>query len=900
MADRSVAIRLTAHVQGVVAGFKTAGKAAEDFGSRTMGAISKNSQHINTLSNQVGAFGLAAVAAAGLAVKRFADFDEAMSNVAATGDDARDSIDQLRDAAIDAGARTKFSASEAANAIEEMAKAGVSAADILGGGLDGALDLAAAGNLGVAEAAGIASVALKQFKLDGEDVSHVADLLAAGAGKAMGDVTDLGAALRQAGQVASATGLSIEETTAGLAAFASAGLLGSDAGTSFKAMLQRLTPQSAEAQRKMDELGISAYDAQGQFIGLEAFAGNLEGALKDLTPEARNAALATIFGSDAVRAANVLYEEGAEGIAEWTEKVDDSGYAAEVAAVRMDNLKGDIEEFTGSLETAFIKTGEGANGPLRSLVQSATDVVNAFSDAPTAVQNVTLALVGGGGLIALGVAGLGKLVVGITETKAALTALGISGKTATLAVAGVGTALGIAAVGLTIWAQRAAEARARTEAFQDTLDEFGNVTDQTLSKINESLSEDRNDWLANLFGKDAESLIDKAKRLGLAVEDLQGYILGEADAIDRVTAATDAYLEANDSTVSDRNQAELVIGSVVNVLDEESRALTDAEKAAAQKAAADEAAGVAAEDVAESYATTTTVIEDQVDALEGLLEAQREQAGVVLSQREAQRGYEASLDAATEAIKKSVEAGMSQAEMLDVSTEAGRANQSALDDIAESGRDLIDSMRENGASQEELQAAMQRSRDDVVAFGIAMGMSEEDANSLADELKLIPSEVPITVVTNTAEATAQIEAFRLKYAGKSIGEISMQIRLDAPNLSAAQVAEATRYTGAAAAYLNKPPRASGGAVTGGKQYLVGENGPEIVTMAGSGVVTNAAASRAQYTNVGYQPGGGSGPAAMGGFGGYQFGDVSIVAADPRAAMSEFDAHLRFKMAGRPA
>ena len=170
-------------------------------------------------------------------------------------------MDLLREASIEAGKRTVFSATEAAGAVEELAKAGIATADILAGGLNGALDLAAAGGLDVAEAAGIAAIALKQFNLAGDQMPHVADLMAAGAGKAMGSVSDLGMALRQAGQVANMTGLTIEETTAGLSAFASAGLLGSDAGTSFKAMLQRLTPQSAEAQGKMDELGISAYDA---------------------------------------------------------------------------------------------------------------------------------------------------------------------------------------------------------------------------------------------------------------------------------------------------------------------------------------------------------------------------------------------------------------------------------------------------------------------------------------------------------------------------------------------------------------------------------------------------------------------------------------------------------------
>ena len=107
-----------------------------------------------------------------------------------------------------------------------MAKAGVSTKDILGGGLKGALSLAAAGSLDVAEAAEISASALTQFKLSGDKIPHLADLLAAGAGKAQGSVQDLGAALNQSGLVAASTGLSIEETTGVLAAFASAGVDG--------------------------------------------------------------------------------------------------------------------------------------------------------------------------------------------------------------------------------------------------------------------------------------------------------------------------------------------------------------------------------------------------------------------------------------------------------------------------------------------------------------------------------------------------------------------------------------------------------------------------------------------------------------------------------------------------
>jgi TP901 family phage tail tape measure protein len=309
---------------------------------------------------------------------------------------------QLRDAAIQAGADTAFSAEEAAKGIEELAKAGVSTKDILNGGLMGALSLAAAGEMSVGDAAEIAATALTQFKLEGKDIPHVADLLAAGAGKAQGSVQDLGMALKQSGLVASQYGLSIEETVGGLAAFASAGLIGSDAGTSFKTMLQSLTPTSKQAQAKMDELGFSAFDASGNMKSLSAIADNLRQSMHDLTPEQRNAAMSIIFGSDAVRAASVLYENGADGIQKWIDNVNDAGYAALTASMNQNNLAGDLEKLHGSIDSVFLKSASGVNDVLRSWAQGANGLVDAIGSIPAPLLNVGLGVTGViGGMMAL-------------------------------------------------------------------------------------------------------------------------------------------------------------------------------------------------------------------------------------------------------------------------------------------------------------------------------------------------------------------------------------------------------------------------------------------------------------------------------------------------------------------
>lgn len=377
--------------------------------------IDKHSADIDKISKSFLGVGSAALAGVGLAIKTAADFDQSMSSVAATGNDARQNIDALRDAAIDMGAKTSFSAGEAASGIENLLKAGVDAKEVIGGGLQGALDLAAAGTIDVGDAAEIAATAMTQFKLSGKDVPHIADLLAAGAGKAQGEVSDMGMALKQSGLVASQFGLNIEDTTGTLAAFASAGLIGSDAGTSFKTMLLALANPSKESAKLMRELGITAYDANGQFVGITSLAGQLQEKLGGLDQATRDQALAQIFGNDAVRAANVLYKQGSTGITDWIGKVNDSGYAAETAHTKLDNLKGDLEQLRGSLETALIGAGEGAQSPLREMVQSLTDLINKWNELDDATRSNVVKVVAtiGGILVSVGI--LGKLAVAGSE-----------------------------------------------------------------------------------------------------------------------------------------------------------------------------------------------------------------------------------------------------------------------------------------------------------------------------------------------------------------------------------------------------------------------------------------------------------------------------------------------------
>jgi TP901 family phage tail tape measure protein len=387
----------------------------------------KSEQHLNKVAKASTGVGLALVAVSLVAIKTSADFEQAMSNVAATGVEARVALGDLERAALTAGKTTQYSAVEAAGGIEDMIKAGVSAKDVYGKGLQGALSLAAAGTLDLRKAAELAATAMAQFELSGEDMPHIADLLAAGAGKAQGTVEQLGFALKYVGPVANSMNISIEQTVGVLAELANVGILGEQAGTSFRGMLLALTSPSKVARDEMDRLGISMYDSEKNFIGMDGAAQQLHENMVGLTNAERDYSFGRIFGNAQVTAARTLYEGGAAAVAEWTAKVNDAGFAEKAASIRLDNLKGDLTKMVNQFKTAMIGAGGGAQGPLREMVQGVTGVIKAFNEMDAATQSgvLSMALKIGGLLLAFG--GMVKLITVLGGVRKAMIGIGAAG-----------------------------------------------------------------------------------------------------------------------------------------------------------------------------------------------------------------------------------------------------------------------------------------------------------------------------------------------------------------------------------------------------------------------------------------------------------------------------------------
>ena len=386
------------------------GNAFQQAGSKAtnalMGIVNHTNQAASATSNLIKtALGISAAYAGfnfiknaiGGAITKSADFEARMSSIKAVTGSSADVMKQFHDAAIKAGADTAFSATEAADAIEELAKAGVSTKDILNGGLTGALNLATAGELDLKEAAEIASTALNAFKRDNLSVVDAANQLAGAANASATDVHELKYGLSMVAPVASGLGLSFRDTTNALAVFAQNGLKGSDAGTSLKTMLMNLQPQTKGQYLAMKNLGIITEDGANRFFTAEGkirsfaeISQVLQDSLSGLTQQQQQQALKTLFGTDAVRAATIAMNEGADGANKMQAEIS-KVTAAQVAAEKLNNLKGAVEGLSGSFETLQIKLGESVLPLFTTIVKYVDKLVDKFGQSK-ALQNFTDAM----------------------------------------------------------------------------------------------------------------------------------------------------------------------------------------------------------------------------------------------------------------------------------------------------------------------------------------------------------------------------------------------------------------------------------------------------------------------------------------------------------------------------
>lgn len=809
--NKNIVIRLMADTASYEAAMTRAGSTA-----RTVASGMENTGRKSALiASGMTAAGLAVAAFGVAAVKMAADFDQQMSTVQANTGATSAQMDQLRAAAIEAGASTVYSASDSADAINDLGKAGMSVTDILTGGLSGALNLAASDGMAVGDAAEYMANALSMFHLKGAQASRVADTLAAGAGKAVGNVSDFGEALNNCGAQANSFGMNIQETTGVLALFAQNGTIGAEAGTQLNSMLMKLAAPSTEAANTMKELGISAYDAQSHFVGMANFAGQLQKAEKNLTDEQRGQANATIFGSYAIKAANYLYEAGESGVNKWTKAVSESGYAAEQAAAKNNNLKGDLENLGGSMESLMISVGEGAQGPLRKMVQGLDTLVDAFAGLPSGVQQtlvVMASLAGVFGAVHKAAGNLngststmanniGLAIDPIQRVKSALAsaqtafqmfrasgmsaqeqmeAFGTSAGRAELKTAGFkavgssimsllggpwGIALTVAGVALSAFISQQQKAKAASEQLESALESGSDVASEIAGAYQDMSS----------GGVKLTTWLDKA---GISLTDMTSAAMGNEAALKRVNkqikeidkpgiGATAAY--AIKKALKEESKAYDDASKKAN---EKSKAAKNAVDADGKSAAAAKEAASANKELGSSASDASSQIDDLVQALFGL-----ESGNLTADQAVDQLNQK--IGELSDTCKDNGVVFNQSGNLLDRFSEKGTKTKQALEDIASSAQNAAEKILKQGESTgfssgeiERANGVLQDARDAIIRQAEASGMSEQAANALADRWGLSSDSIKASIdnIKKTADnSKAKLDVDDSKAKSKTKG-----------------------------------------------------------------------------------------------------------------------------------
>ena len=791
-------------------GFSKYGDATTAAGKATQGFVEKNKAHMETVGKDAAIMGGAIIAGIGLAVHAYSEFSGRMAQVQSLSHASAAEMDVLTKSALTMGSAFGMSANDVADAQIELVKAGVSVKEMIGGALPGALALAAAGQIDVGKATEIATIALTQFNLKGKDVPHVADLLAAGADKALGGVQELGDALKQGGLVASQFGLTIDDTVGTLSAFANAGLIGSDAGTSMKTMFLSLASPSKQAQAALDQYNITAYDSQGKFKGITDLAGQLHDKLGGLSDAQRNAALSTIFGTDAMRSASVLMKEGSTGIQKWTNDVNAQGFAALQAGGKMDSLSGDFKKLQASFETGLIKMGAASDGFLRPVIQGITDAITAFGNISPKWQGLIMSIGG--------VTGAGLLLAGafltvapkVNDSIKAFEALKDASPKAASALGTVGKAAGIAAA--SIIALQIISA-IFTEKNTKSAEDYGQAL-LGISKSGEAVKAAGLDSIFGNYDKEFGVAVSNVGNLGDAVHRLanqddadgitkawepltnfiglpQGEIsalearlrgLGDAmgnlvksgspelaakafkqlsdefekngktgqDALSYVPGYRDALKGmANDMHVhlNDQELLDLALGKIPQKMKDAQNSTEGQAKMAEMAAKATEAQQKALDQL--GIAADGTIL-----ALDKLVTAMQASGLMSISADQAAINYQKSLEAVDAMVAKN-------GKTLDIHTAAGKENKEAWLGQASAANSATLANAKNGMSSADLQVNLTDQFNKLKDNAIAFGASATEADGMARAALGIPKDVKIeTAIQNYADTMAKAQAIK--------------------------------------------------------------------------------------------------------------------------------------------
>ena len=317
-----------------------------------------------------------------------------MSRVQAIAGATGGELDKMKAQAIELGAKTAFSAKEAAQGMENLASAGFQVNEIMDA-MPGVLDLAAVSGGDVAASSEAMASSLRAFGLEAGQAGHVADVFARAAADTNAETVDMAEAMKYVAPVAHSMGLSLEETAASIGIMADAGIKGSQAGTTLRGALSRIAKPTKAMVKSMDQLGVSFYDANGKMIPLREQIAQLKTATAGLTQEERNRHLVTLYGQNSLSGMLALLDAGPEKLDKMTNAlINSDGAAREMAETMQDNLASKIEQMGGAFESAAIVIQQILEPALTKVVGGITKLIEAFLSMSPVGQKMVVIFAG--------------------------------------------------------------------------------------------------------------------------------------------------------------------------------------------------------------------------------------------------------------------------------------------------------------------------------------------------------------------------------------------------------------------------------------------------------------------------------------------------------------------------
>lgn len=344
-------------------------------------------------------------------------FGASMSKVQALSGATGSELNELEKSAREMGATTRYSASEAADALGYMALAGWDTTQMMDG-LPHVLGLATAGQLELATASDIVTDMMSMFSLDAKDAAIATDVFAYAQANANYDVEQLADALRYAGPAAAAAGHDIQQTSAVLGMFANQGIKGSKAGTTLNAMYRDLQKNAKNGAVAIGGTSVAIYDAQGKMRSMSDIMVDVEKATKGMTDEQKNAALSSIFQQESLKGVNLLLNEGSDELKNFEKELYNSkGATEEMSKTMDDNLDGSFKNLNSAVEELQLRFFETAEGPMRKFVDKITGLIIELGKLDDSTLQTIVAIAGiaiaiGPAMWALGIMtdGVGKLI----------------------------------------------------------------------------------------------------------------------------------------------------------------------------------------------------------------------------------------------------------------------------------------------------------------------------------------------------------------------------------------------------------------------------------------------------------------------------------------------------------